>query len=51
MDLQEVEQQLLTIEQNALYAERARLTAAEDLAALIDVELAQMQQTLDNWRC
>ncbi|WP_219471271.1 hypothetical protein [Nonomuraea rhizosphaerae] len=51
MDLREVEQQLLTVEQSMLANARARLSAAEDLAALVDVELAEMQQTLDNWNC
>jgi hypothetical protein len=51
MELCEAEQQLLTIEQNALATARARITAAEDLAALIDIELAEVQQTLDAWRC
>lgn len=51
MELCEAEQQLLTVERNILATERAKLAAAEDLAALIDIELAEMQQTLDNWRC
>lgn len=39
-----IESALRQIEQDALAAERARLTAAEDLLALIDEELAAMQE-------
>lgn len=39
-----VETALLHIEQGAFAIERARLTAAEDLLALIDEELAAMQE-------
>ncbi|WP_219517506.1 hypothetical protein [Nonomuraea ceibae] len=42
-----VEQQLRAVEANALRGELIRLAAAEDLLALVDAELAQMQQTLD----
>jgi hypothetical protein len=42
-----VEATLLHIERDALATQRARLTAAEDLLALIDTELADMQAGVD----
>lgn len=43
-----IESALLQIEQDALAIERARLTAVEDLLALVDVELAEMQAGVDS---
>jgi hypothetical protein len=41
-----VEQQLHTIERDAVAAELMRLAAAEDLLALVNEELAEMRQTV-----
>lgn len=45
--MKRVEAALLCIEQGAFAVERARLTAAEDLLALVNEELAEMQEAVD----
>ncbi|WP_156325492.1 hypothetical protein [Nonomuraea sp. SBT364] len=42
-----VEGALLEVERSAVATERARLTAAEDLLALVDAELAEMQAAVN----
>ncbi|WP_433516487.1 hypothetical protein ACQP2T_13495 [Nonomuraea sp. CA-143628] len=43
-----IENALLDVERDALAKERARLTAAEDLLALVNEELAAMQETVNH---